>query len=144
MEVKHNDSTINRPWGERPIDAPMVPIDLHAYTQQLMLEESWQKNDRNAITVFKTDQLTIVLMALHAGTETTPATVEGTGVMTLQMLDGDIAFSAGSDTVELSRGQMVVLHEHIPFRIKAKQESVCLLTMTRENNNNKDIPSPLH
>ncbi|MCD6063957.1 MAG: hypothetical protein K0R82_1868 [Flavipsychrobacter sp.] len=144
MEIKHNDSTINRPWGERPIDAPVVPVDLHAFTEQLMLEEAWQKNERNSITVFKTDQLTVVLMALHAGTETTPATVDGTGVMNLQVLDGSIRFSAGSDVLELTRGQMVMLHEHIPFTINANQESVCLLTMTRENNSNKDIPSPLH
>ena len=144
MEIKHNDSTINRPWGERPIDAPLVPIDLHAFTQQLMLEEAWQKNDRNSITVFKSDQLTIVLMALHAGTETTPATVDGTGLMNLQVLDGNISFSAANETLEINRGQMVMLHEHIPFVIKANQETVCLLTMTRENNNNNELPSPLH
>lgn len=144
MEIKHNDSTINRPWGERPIDAPLVPIDLHAFTQQLMQEEAWQRNERNSITVFKTEQLTVVLMALHAGTETTPATVDGTGVMNLQVLDGNIHFSAANETLEINRGQMVMLHEHIPFTIKANQETICLLTMTRENNNNNDIPSPLH
>lgn len=133
MEIKHNDATINRPWGERPVDAPIVPVDLHAYTQQLMEEEAWQKNDRNAITVFKTDELTIVLLALHKGTETKPATVEGTGVMSLQVLEGAVRFTGANETLDINRGQMVMLHEHLPFTITANEESVCLLTMTREN-----------
>lgn len=144
MEVKHNESTINRPWGERPLDAPIIPVDLHAYTQQLMQEEAWQKNERNSITVFKSDEFTIVLMALHAGTETKPATVDGTGVMSLQVLDGSIRFVAANENLEINRGQMVMLQKHIPFTITANQETVCLLTMARENNNNNELPSPLH
>lgn len=133
MEIKHNDATINRPWGERPVDAPVVPVDLHAYTQQLMEEEAWQKNDRNAITVFKTNELTIVLIALHKETETKPATVDGTGVMSLQVLDGSIKFTGANEKLELSRGQMVMLHEHLPFTLYANEESVCLLTMVSDN-----------
>jgi hypothetical protein len=134
MEVKHNDSTLNRPFGERPIDAPVVPVDLHAYTQQLMEEEAWQKNDRNAITVFKTEQMTVVLVALHKNAEMKPATVDGTGVMSLQVLDGSLRFSTVTDNLQINRGQMVNLHEHIPYSATALEETVCLLTMTRENN----------
>lgn len=134
MEIKHNDSTLNRPFGERPIDAPVVPVDLHAYTQQLMEEEAWQKSDRNAITVFKTDQMTVVLVALHKGAEVKPATVDGTGVMNLQVLEGSLRFSTEADNIQISRGQMVNLHEHIAFSAIALEECVCLLTMTRENN----------
>jgi quercetin dioxygenase-like cupin family protein len=131
MEVKYNEATRNRPWGERPIDAPVVPIDLHAYTQELMQEEAWQKYDRNAITVFKTDKLTVTLIALHKDTEMKPATVDGTGVMTLQVLDGVIKFHSEKERLELNRGQMIVLHEHIPYTAVAQEESVCLLTMAR-------------
>lgn len=131
MEVKYNESTRNRPWGERPIDAPFVPVDLHAYAQELMEEEAWQKNDRNAITVFKTDAITVVVVALHKDAEMKPGTIEGTGVMCLQVLDGSISFKTEQEKLELGRGQMGMLHEHIPYTVTALQETVCLLTMTR-------------
>lgn len=131
MEVKYNESTRNRPWGERPLDAPLVPIDLMAYAQEIMQEEAWQKNDRNAITVFKTDNTTVVLVALHKDTEMKPGTVDGTGVMCLQIMDGTIRFEAHNEKIELNRGQMVMLHEHIPYVATALQESICLLTMTK-------------
>lgn len=141
MDVKYNESTYNRPWGERPVDAPVVPVDLHAYTQQLMEEKAWQENDRNAITVFKSDTITVVLIALHKGAEMKPATVDGTGTFTLQVLDGQVTFRTEQEALDLNRGQMVVLHEHIPYSTTANKESVCLLTMVRQNNT---VPSPVH
>ena len=141
MDIKHNESTYNRPWGERPVDAPVVPVDLHAYTQQLMEERAWQENDRNAITVFKSEGITVVLIGLHKHAEMKPATVEGTGIFTLQVLDGQITFRTENESIDLSRGQMVVLHEHLPYSTTANEETFCLLTMVRQNNT---VPSPVH
>lgn len=140
MNAKYNDSTNNRPYGERPVDAPLLPVNLHAYTQQIMEEEAWQKNDRNAITVFKSEGITIVLIAFHKGAEMKPGTYEGTGILTLQVLDGHVIFRTEKEMIDLSRGQMAVLHEHIPYSTTAEDESVCLLTMIKTNN----VPSPLH
>lgn len=131
MSTRYNDSTINRPWGERPIDAPLVPIDIHGFTQQMMEEKAWQENDRNAITVFKTDNLTVVVSALHKDAEMKPGNVEGTGVMTLQILDGSVRFKANNESIELGRGQMVALHKHIPYTATALEETVCLITMAK-------------
>jgi quercetin dioxygenase-like cupin family protein len=133
MEIKYNDSTNNRPFGERPIDAPFVPIDLQSFTAQLMVEEAWQKNDRNAITVYKTDEITIVLVALHKDAEMRPGNFEGTGTMSLQVLDGRLNFKTGMDAVEINLGQMAALHGHVPYSATALDDSICLLTMTREN-----------
>lgn len=135
MEAKYNESTHNRPWGERPVDAPVVPIDLHAYTQQLMEEEAWQKNGRNAITVFKSEGMTLVIVALHKETEMKPGTVDGTGIMTLQVLDGHLNFRTEKEMLDLHRGQAVVLHEHIPYSATAMEETICLLTMVRTTAN---------
>ena len=131
METKHNEATHNRPWGERPIDAPMIPIDLHAYAQEIMQEEAWQKNDRNAITVFKTDNITIVLVALHKDAEVKPGNLESAAIINLQVMEGRVTFSTTLEKLELNRGQMVVLHEHIPYSVLALEETVCLLTLTK-------------
>ncbi|RYD57882.1 MAG: hypothetical protein EOP56_06300 [Sphingobacteriales bacterium] len=147
MEVKYNDSTHNRPWGERPVDAPIVPIDIHAYTQQLMEEEAWQKNDRNAITVFKSEGITVTIIALHKGAEMKPGNVEGTGIMTLQVVDGHVSFRTEQEMLDLHRGQIAALHEHIPYSATALEDSICLLTMVRtasQKSGNNDVPSAVH
>ena len=65
MEEKFNESTINRPEGDRLLDAPFVIADLNAYIKQITEEDAWFKNDRNAITIFKGDHVTVVLIALR-------------------------------------------------------------------------------
>ena len=66
MEIKSNHSTGNRPEGDRILDAPYVFSDIPTYLEQLKSEKSWAKNDRNAITVYKSDKITIVIAILLA------------------------------------------------------------------------------
>lgn len=128
MEEKFNESTPQRPDGDRLMDAPMVTIDLPAFMQQIKQEATWKESDRNAITVYKTNGMRIVLIALHAGAEMVKHTANG--IINLQVLEGQIKFSTDEGVIELSKGQIVALHKHIPHSVFAKEESVFLLTLT--------------
>lgn len=127
MEKRANDATPKRPDGERPIDAPIVEIDLNKYKEQILSEESWKTNKRNSITVFKSDMMRIVLIALHKGEALPEHTANGT--ISVHVLDGDIVFSANGEDKHLRQGQIVTLHERIPHSVQAKQDSIFLLTM---------------
>jgi hypothetical protein len=77
MENKFNDATAQRPEGERVIDGALVAIDLPLFMEQIKEEAPWKESDRNAITVFKTNGLRIVLIALHKGAEMNRHTADG-------------------------------------------------------------------
>lgn len=128
MEEKFNESTAQRPDGDRMIDAALVSIDLPIYMSQIKGEISWKDGKRNAITVFKTYGLRIVLIALHEGSEMTRHTADG--IITVQVLEGQIQFNTDQQSVELGKGQMLALHERIPHSVKAIQETTFLLTLT--------------
>ena len=53
MQLKNIDATINRPDGDHLIDAPYLVVDLPKFISQLKEEDSWDKNDRNGITLYK-------------------------------------------------------------------------------------------
>lgn len=127
MEEKHNDPTSQRPEGNRVIDAALVDIDLPSLMKKIKEETSWKDGKRNAITVFKTNGLRIVLIALHQGSEMARHIAEG--IISVQVLKGQIQFMTDQKTVELSEGQMLALHERIPHSVKALQESIFLLTL---------------
>lgn len=129
MEVKFNEGTPQRPSGERIIDASIVPIDLKRYTGQIKNEVSWKDSDRNAITVFKTDVITIVLVALHEGAEIIKNEVDS--IVNVHLLEGELKVTTELQFVELNDGQMVVIHEGISHTVKAMKESVLLLTVTK-------------
>lgn len=128
MEEKYNEPTRQRHEGDRPIDAAMVSIDLPLFMEQIKEESSWKDGKRNGITVFKTNGLRIVLIALHEGAEMAKHTADG--IISVQVLEGHMQFSTDRQSVELSKGQMLALHERIPHSILAIKETIFLLTLT--------------
>lgn len=128
MKEKYTDATPQRPEGDRSIDASLVSIDLPLYMEQIKQEPSWKTGKQNAITVFKTNGLRILLIALHEGTEIAKHTAEG--IISIQVLEGHIKFTTDQQSLELTNGQMLALHERIPHSVLAIKEAMFLLTLT--------------
>ena len=127
MEEKFNEATPQR-IQDHLLDAPLVSIDIPSFIEQLKQESTWKESDRNTITVFKTNGLRIVLIALHEGAEMAKHKAEG--ILSVQVLEGQLKFTTDIKSVELSKGQMLALHERIPHSVLALKEAVFLLTLT--------------
>jgi len=109
------------------IRIPFVLNIVMAFRRQIKEEESWKTSDRNAITIFKTNGMRIVLVALHTGAEMKTHTTAG--IISVQVLEGKITFTTEQQTSQLSEGQMLALHAGIPHRVFASREAVFLLTL---------------
>ena len=127
MEEKFNEATPQR-TQDHLLDAPLVSIDIPSFIEQLKQESTRKESDRNTITVFKTNGLRIVLIALHEGAEMAKHKAEG--IISVQVLEGQLKFTTDMKSVELSKGQMLALHERIPHSVLALKEAVFLLTLT--------------
>ena len=127
LERKTNESTPLRPEGDRDLNAPMVTMDLISLQAQIKNEEAYRNGDRNAITIFKSDGMRIVLIALHEGAEM--KTHKAPGMISVQVLEGNIIFKTEQETTDRTAGQMLVLHTGIPHSVVAKKASVFLLTL---------------
>jgi len=127
MENKYNDSTPQRPDGERILNADLVQMDLNQFVLQIKGESTWLESDRNSMTIFKSDILTIVLLGLHQNAEM--KTHQANGVISVQVLEGRINFTTEEKTVSLEKGQMIALHENIPHSVMALEETFFLLTL---------------
>jgi len=126
MEYKRNEATPNRPEGDRVIDALYVFVDIPDYLRQLKDEKSWEKNDRNGITVFKTEHLTMVLTMMHEKAVIKDNKVDG--LLTLQVIEGRIRVSTIDGDFELTEKQLINLHANEPHSIEAVTEAAFLLS----------------
>lgn len=127
MEIKRNEATELRPEGDRVIDAPVVHTNIPEFLRQIKNEPAWENSDRNAMTVFKSDEMRMVLTALHKD-----AVIEqhkANGVISVQVLEGEINFDTLGKTFNLKKGELITLHRKIPHRVVALEESVFLLTV---------------
>ena len=127
MEEKYNESTINRPEGERAVDASVVLVNIAEYIKKIKKEKTWDKNDRNAITVFKGDKMSVVLIALHKKAEMTTERPEN--VFSLKVLKGEIKLHTSEKTIDVCEEELFVLHANIPYKITATKKSIFLLTV---------------
>ncbi len=127
MEIKQNESTELRPEGSRVMDAPVVTIDMPDFLRQIKEEPTWKNSDRNAMTIYKTAEMRMVLIALHED-----AVIEkhlANGVISVHVLDGEINFIVNGESHNLKTDQVIALHRKVPHTVAAIKESVFLLTV---------------
>ena len=60
--------------------------------KQIKSEKAWDENDRNSITVFKSDKLRIVIVAMHKNAEMN--TEHPQNILSMQMIKGKIKLYA--------------------------------------------------
>ena len=127
MDTKYNEATRNRPKGDRLIDAPIMITDIPTYIKKLKDEKAWDKNDKNAITLFKNEKMRVVLVAMHK--KAIMHTEKPEHVFSLQVIKGRIRLSANGNLFEAEDDQIIALHDKMPYEIKALSKCIFLLTM---------------
>jgi quercetin dioxygenase-like cupin family protein len=126
MENKSNDAS-PRPDGSREVNARMVEMDVYKFIDQLKQEPNWVNGDRNTMTIFKSETMRIVLMGLHEKAELKAH--KANGVISVQVVEGKINFTAEEQTASLEKGQMIALQANIIHSVKALSDSFFLLTL---------------
>ncbi len=127
MENTIIEATYNRPEGDREIDSPVLLIDIPDLVEQLKDENAWKENGKNAITVFKTDKMRIVLVALHKDAMMTTDRPEN--IFSLQVLKGKVKVTTDFSSTEVEKEMILALHEQVQYSIAALKKSVFLLTI---------------
>jgi hypothetical protein len=126
-EVRYNEATINRPEGDRAVDAPVVLADIPTFIKQLKSEKAWEEGDRNSITLFKNGGMRIVLVVMHKHAEMTTERPEN--IFSIQVLDGKLQIETNNGSIDADEEQLVALHKNIDYKITAVKKSVFLLTV---------------
>ena len=126
MEVKANKATRNRPEGERVLDGPYLFADLKNYIEILRDEKLPDHDDRKGITIFKSDEITVVLSVFLAGAIMDNVNVNG--YMILQVIDGHARIITTEGDKELGPNGMAIFHPGIEHSIQGIDDSVIMLT----------------
>lgn len=127
MEEKSNQSTPLRPQGERILSSNLVEMDVKQFIQQIRSEKVWAESDHNSITIFKSEKMRIVLIGMHKGA--TLKTHTANAIISVQVVEGSIKFTADEQTIALEKGKMIALQEKIPHSVFAIEDSFFLLTL---------------
>ncbi len=106
---------------------PLVEINLQGLISRIKNEPAWADKDHHSITIYKSDRMRMVFMGLHQHAQIKPHAAKG--VISLQVISGEIVFTANEQSVTLGNSQMIVLVEGITHSLSAQKESFLLLTL---------------
>ena len=121
------DDVVHRPAAGRLLDATQLTINTGYFISQLKDEPTWNEREHNAITVFKSDKMRIVLIGLKENA--TMKQHKANAIISVQVLEGQIEFITGTQNETLMQGDILVLHENVLHSVTATEESFVLLTM---------------
>ena len=89
-------------------------------------EIAWKIDNQDTKTIFRNPSMKIVLVGLHSGAKILPHRSEG--VISFLILEGRVKIRTERETVDLSEGQLLTLHEKIMHEVRAMDESFVLVT----------------
>lgn len=112
---------------DRPVEVPLLHLQLSEQLERLRQEPTWRTRGRNAITLTKEPGLRLVLMLLGKGTKISEH--QAAGPLTFHVLTGSVTFRAGARVESLEARELIVLESAVAHEVEALEESACLLTL---------------
>ncbi len=112
---------------DRLLDGPLLSFDLTEVIKKIKQENTWKIGERNAITLLKSANMRIVLIALHGQMEINFH--QSGNMISVQLLEGKVNFQTEDQSVMLEKGSLLTLHENMKHTLIAIEESVFLLTV---------------
>jgi quercetin dioxygenase-like cupin family protein len=113
---------------ERKMDDPFLVFDFTQIVKTIKAEAAWLLGDRNAMTLLKNSNMSVVLISLKSHAE---INFHHAGKMaSVQILEGSVHFKTNNHNALLKTGGFLTLHEQVEHILIAAEESVILLTMT--------------
>lgn len=125
------NKAFERPF--RPVE--LIPsiiksFSLHSMAQQLMTEQVFAQSGRNALTLARSEDLTVVLTVVKAGTIIKEH--QAPGPVTILPLFGRITFSTShtkNASILLESGSAVVFAADVVHSVEANQDSAFLIVI---------------
>ena len=127
MKKENQETNLIEIDRERLLNVSFSTYDLPLIIKELKDEKTWKRNDRNAITFFKSENMCVVLVILKEGAEMQPHKTNSS--INVDVIEGEIKFNTTKEVITLKKNQMLIINEDIKHFLMATEETVLLLTL---------------
>jgi quercetin dioxygenase-like cupin family protein len=131
MEIATLDSVLPVNTNNSAVRFISSAFDLSALIKIMKHSDTWSKGELNTLILLKSPNEKIILTAIHKGTEI--KSFQADDSITIQVLEGELRYRTHNDSVILSNGQLMTIHDKIKYKLTASEDSVFLLTLLDEN-----------
>ena len=107
--------------------SPTAVFDVDAQLESARLKDPDQAGKDRTVVLLKTDSLRLIFRSFSEGASL--PTHKAPGPITVQVLDGHIEFTAGTQTTPVRKGEVLALESGVPHSVKALSNSAILITV---------------
>jgi len=127
-KTKTSEELTTREQELADLTAPLLTFNLEKEIERLRREEHWLKDGRISETLVKYSDFRIVLIVMQAGTVMREHKADAR--ISIHGLSGRLVVQLPEKTVELSKGDLLVLEKCLPHDVTAVEESAFLLSIS--------------
>lgn len=146
LMIRHSDATSISDIGlissnpradaRRILDATLMQFDLNREVENIKHEKNWIEGSQSAKTLVKTENMCLLLVAMHMGDEMKMH--QSNGPITLQVVEGNIQFLTWQNCISIKTGQLITLQQKMQHNLVAKMPSIFLLTLFNPADDKKE------
>ncbi|MEX0783908.1 MAG: cupin domain-containing protein [Dehalococcoidia bacterium] len=118
--------TTHTPSGKYPEHTQVHHLDLEAAADDLLAR--LPGNRRQSESLAREQGVSVIMMAMEEGDALKEHSAAG--VVTVQLLRGQVAVGANGEVMDLAPRQMVLFQPGVRHSVEARERSVILLTVT--------------
>jgi hypothetical protein len=111
------------------LDDSFISYDLPNLVQKMKRNQSWMKEELFSMILLNEPEKQISLAAMHPNTFI--KSFQSNESITLQLYKGKLRFHTRKDSVALEKGQTLTLYEKIKYNMSTTEETILLLTITK-------------
>ena len=122
------NTSFERPYRPVDLNIPMTKgFPLMSMTEKLMSEATSATSGRSSLTLAHGDEMTLVLVALKAGT--TLEEHQAPAAATVITLSGNIIFTTSAEKITLEQGEAVTFTADLLHAVYASEDSAFLIVI---------------
>ena len=111
-------------------ESKLSDFDLPSLIATMKRSNSWENGELNALILLKNPDEQIILTAMHEGTEV--ESFQSNDSVSFQIIEGNLRFHLLKDSITLKKDQLMILKEHIKYRMISEDETIFLLTISND------------
>ena len=122
------NTSFERPYRPVDLNIPMTKgFPLVSMAEKLMEEATLATSGRSSLTLAHGDEMTLVLVALKAGT--TLEEHQAPAAAAVITLSGNIIFTTSAEKITLEQGEAVTFTADLPHAVYASEDSAFLIVI---------------
>ena len=111
-------------------DCKLSNFDLPSLIATMKRSYSWANGELNALILLKNRHEQIILTAIHEGTEI--ESFQSNDSVSFRIIEGNLMFHVLKGSFPLKKDQLMILKEHIEYRLTSEEETIFLLTISND------------